>query len=346
MARPRIAEWHWCAGGKAPMLGFAFGRSGPAMPALLDSLRRPFDILSERLSDNVRGVLWMVCGSVGFGLMGAGIKLAGGAGLHAFEVAFFRCLFGLVVLLPFVMREGLRPLLATQRPGLHTLRALFGSATMLCIFYAITHMELAAATALAYARPLFLIVLAVMFLGEAVRWRRWAATACGFLGVLMILRPDAGDLNAAAWAAVAAAFLMACVITLIKRMSATERPLTMLLWFSIASVIVTGVAAAPYWTMPDAGQLGVLAFVGAVGTAAQYCVLRAYRLAEATIVVPFDYFQIPIAWGLGYVMFAEQPSWLTLAGAAVIACSTLYILLREAKLKKEPPVPSATDTPA
>lgn len=208
---------------------------------------------------------------------------------------------------------------------------------MLCIFYAITHMELAAATALAYARPLFLIVLAVFFLGEAVRWRRWLATACGFGGVLMILRPDVGALNDAAWAALAAAFLMACVITIIKRMSDTEKPLTMLAWFSIASCFVTGVAAAPVWTMPDGNQLGLLALVGGVGTFGQYCVLRAYRLAEATIVVPFDYFQIPIAWALGFYFFAEQPSWLTLAGAVVIAGSTLYILLREARLKKQVP---------
>lgn len=346
MAMAALAEWHWQGRRENPIIRSVIRRTGWAMSSLLDRLQRPFDVLSQRLSDNLRGVLWMVCGSVSFGFMGAGIKIAGGTGMHAFEVAFFRCLFGLVVLLPFVVREGPVAILRTRRPGIHTLRALFGSATMLCIFYAITHMELAAATALAYARPLFLIVLAVMFLGEAVRWRRWAATALGFVGVLMILRPDAGDLNMAAWSAVAAAFLMACVITLIKRMSDTERPLTMLMWFSIASVLVTGAAALPYWQTPDPAQLAVLAFVGAVGTLGQYCVLRAYRLAETTIVVPFDYFQIPIAWALGFYLFGEQPSWLTLAGAVVIACATLYILLREAKLKKDPPAPSVGDRPA
>lgn len=230
---------------------------------------------------------------------------------------------------------------------MHILRALFGSATMLCTFYAITHMELAAATALIYARPLFLIVLAVFFLGEAVRWRRWLATACGFGGVMMILRPDVGAMNAAAWSALAAAFLMACVITIIKRMSSTERPLTMLAWFSIASCFVTGAAAAPVWRAPDWEQLVLLAAVGVVGTVGQYCVLRAYRLAEATVVVPFDYFQIPIAWALGFFLFAERPSWLTLAGVVVIAGSTLYILLREARIKKhEPPLACSTDAPA
>ncbi|EKV31896.1 hypothetical protein C882_2960 [Caenispirillum salinarum AK4] len=317
------------------------------MPSLLDRAQRPFALMAERLPENMRGVLWMVTGSIAFGFMGAGIKFAGASGLHAFEVAFFRCLFGLLALSPFLFGGGVVTVLATKRPGMHLLRVLFGSATMLCIFYAITHMELAAATALAYARPLFLIVLAVVFLGEAVRWRRWLATACGFGGVLMILRPDVGAMNDAAWAALMAAFLMACVITIIKRMSTTERPLTMLAWFSIASCIVTGVAAAPVWITPDWEQLALLAAVGTIGTIGQYCVLRAYRLAEATIVVPFDYFQIPIAWALGFFLFAEQPSWLTLAGAAVIAGSTLYILLREARLKKQdPPPPSATDTPA
>lgn len=182
----------------------------------------------------------MIVGSIAFGFMGAGIKFAGGSGLHAFEVAFFRSLFGLIALSPFLFGGGVVAVLATRQPRMHILRALFGSATMLCTFYAITHMELAAATALIYARPLFLIVLAVFFLGEAVRWRRWLATACGFGGVMMILRPDVGAMNAAAWSALAAAFLMACVITIIKRMSSTERPLTMLAWFSIASCFVTG----------------------------------------------------------------------------------------------------------
>jgi drug/metabolite transporter (DMT)-like permease len=194
---------------------------------------------------------------------------------------------------------------------------------------------------------LFLIVLAVFFLGEAVRWRRWLATVCGFAGVVMILRPDVGAFNDAAWAALAAAFLMACVIIIIKRMSETERPLTMLAWFSITSCIVTGAAALPVWATPTLEQLAMLAAVGVVGTIGQYCVLRAYRLAEATIVVPFDYFQIPIAWALGFFLFAEKPSWLTLAGAVVIAGSTLYILLREARIKgRTPPPASATDTPA
>lgn len=306
------------------------------MPSLLQRLLRPFDALPQRLSHNVRGALWMMASSVAFGFMGAGAKLSGGD-LHGFEVAFFRCVFGFVALMPFLPWRDMGSVLVTHRPGLHVLRALFGSATMLCIFYAIANMELAAATALAYARPLFLIVLAVLFLGEAVRWRRWAATACGFVGVLLILRPDTGDLNAAAWAAVAAAFLMACVITLIKRMAATEGPLTMLTWFSIASIIVTGIASLPHWKTPDAGVLAVLAGVGALGTMGQYFALRAYRLADTTIVVPFDYFQIPIAWALGFLMFAEQPNWMTLVGALIIAASTLYILLREARVKQAPP---------
>jgi drug/metabolite transporter (DMT)-like permease len=317
------------------------------MPSLLDRAQRPFVLMTERLPDNLRGVLWMVVGSIAFGVMGAGIKFAGNSGMHAFEVAFFRCLFGLIALAPFLFGGGVRAVLATKRPVMHSLRALFGSLTMLCIFYAITHMELAAATALAYARPLFLIVLAVFFLGEAVRWRRWLATVCGFAGVVMILRPDVGAFNDAAWAALAAAFLMACVIIIIKRMSETERPLTMLAWFSITSCIVTGAAALPVWATPTLEQLAMLAAVGVVGTIGQYCVLRAYRLAEATIVVPFDYFQIPIAWALGFFLFAEKPSWLTLAGAVVIAGSTLYILLREARIKgRTPPPASATDTPA
>ena len=151
-------------------------------------------------------------------------------------MAFFRALFGLLAVLPFFLRFGLA-LVRTQRLGMHLVRSLCGACAMLCGFYAITHLPLADAVSISYARALFLIPLAVLFLGEVVRLRRWTATAIGFVGVIVMMRPG-GDIELATWVAVIGAFLVAVVTIMIKNLSTTERPETLLLYFGVIPSLV------------------------------------------------------------------------------------------------------------
>ena len=120
-----------------------------------------------------------------FSAMTMVVKLLGGS-FDSFQLAFFRALFGLFVILPFFFRYGLG-LVRTRRLGLHLTRSICGAFAMLCGFYAITHLPLADAVSISYARALFLIPLAVLFLGEVVRLRRWSATALGFVGVIVMM---------------------------------------------------------------------------------------------------------------------------------------------------------------
>lgn len=282
------------------------------------------------LSGNVQGASWLLLSALSFSVMNALIKQLGDA-FHPFELVFFRGLFGLLTMLPFVLRQG-RAGVAVTRPWMHVLRAAIGLGSMVCIFTALTRLPLADAVALFFAKPLFMIVLAALFLGERVRWRRSVATAVGFAGVLIMLRPGQGTLEPALLYALAAALLMAVVMVVVKKMTASERPLNTVFWFTLLTTLGALAPALWVWRTPDAGELALLGMMGAVGNLGQYFAVRAYRVGEATAVTPMDYAQLPLSGVLGYLWFAELPDAWTLAGAAVVAGSSLYIVQREARL--------------
>lgn len=283
-------------------------------------------------TDNVRGAAWMVFSALAFAAMDAIVKVLANQGMPATEIVFFRALFGAVVLAPFVFGGPLGvAVLKTRRPWMHLGRVMAGTAAMMSIFTAVANMPLATATAIAYARPLFLVILAVIFLGEVVRWRRWSATAIGFIGVLLILRPGPEGLNLYALVALAAALFMAIAMVFIKKLSSTERPLTMLAWFTIASIPVSGIPAAFVWQAPTWEQMGLAVLMGVLGSLGQYGVIRAFRVGEASAVVPFDYSHIPMAWAWGFFLFGEQPTVWTWVGTAVVIGSNLYIVHRESR---------------
>ncbi len=327
--------------------------AAPRAPALALAAARHYigrmptsrpDLVQHRfhaLAPNLRGALWVLAAALFFSTMALTAK-ALGSHLDSFQIAFFRAFFGLVVLLPFVLRAGLAEL-KTRRPGMHLARGTIGALAMFCGFYAITHLKLADAVAITYTRQLFLIILAVLFLGETVRLRRWSATAVGFVGVLVMLRPGA-ELEMASLVALLGAFLIAVVNVFVKKLAATDRPLTLLLYFGVISTAVTLVPALMVWRAPSAAELVLLVLVGALGAAAHACMVRGFALGEATAVMPFDYMRLLFAGVVGFLVFAELPDRWTVAGAAIIVASTLYIALRELRLGKAelPPVVQRT----
>lgn len=281
------------------------------------------------LPGNVRGALWLLLSALAFSGMNGLIKGLG-SDVHPFQIAFFRSLFGLAVVLPFVVRTGWRGM-ATARPGIHGARAFFGVSAMLCSFYALAHLPLATAVAIMFAKPLFMIVLAVLFLGETVRWRRWSATAVGMAGVLVMLRPGGGEMFAALMA-LAAALFAAMAFATVKRMTATERPMVVLFWFSVLATVGTLPPALFVWRLPSGTAFALLLAVGALGSLAQYFLVRAFTVGEATAVVPVDYLTLLFSGLIGYLFFAEVPDRTTVIGGAIVVASTLYIVGREARL--------------
>lgn len=295
------------------------------------------------LPDNSRGAIWILLSAVLFTFMAVAIKQMG-KHFDSFQIVFFRCLFHFLTILPFVIREGGWSVIRTSRFPLHLFRVSLGLMAMFCGFYAFVHLSLADAVAISFARPLFMIPLAVLFLHEVVRLRRWSATAIGFVGVLVMLRPGESAISTAALVALLGAFCVAVVLVVIKRLSTTERPLTISIWFGIIATIVSLVPAVMVWKQPTLEQLFWLALIGALGATAQYMVIRAYRIGEATAVAPFDYVRLLLAGAVGWVVFAEEPDIWTAVGSALIIGSTLYIARREALRKREDA--STTSSPA
>jgi drug/metabolite transporter (DMT)-like permease len=229
---------------------------------------------------NLEGALWMIASGIVFSAQGAIVKLLG-MRLDSFEIAFFRCVFGLLVVLPFVFRGG-TALFMTGRPGLHVVRALVGVSGMFCGMYALTRLPLADATAISFAKPLFAVVLAATFLGELVGWRRWTATAAGFVGVLVIVRPGTQTFELAHVAALLGAFLIADVIVLVKKLQGSEKNATIMAYFGIVTSIASLGPALLVWQTPTWTELALLAGIGASASTGQWMALKAFRAAEAS----------------------------------------------------------------
>jgi drug/metabolite transporter (DMT)-like permease len=304
----------------------------------------------ESLSPNVRGALWMLLAALVWSVNEATIKGLGRS-LDPFQIAFFRCFFGGLWVLPFLLASTGTRAFRTRRFGGHFVRAAAGYVAMALAFYSIVNMPLADATALGFTRPLFMVVLAVLFLGEIVRWRRWTATAVGFLGVVVMARPGLANIDLALMAAIGGAFFVAVVSVMIKKLAETEHPATIIFYFGVISSILALGPALLVWKTPTLVEFLVLFGIGAAGSLGQYLTILAFRIGEATAVDPFDYVRLIYASLFGFLFFAELPDRYTLLGAAIIVASTWYIAQREARLRREaqsattPPVSNSEKTP-
>ena len=285
--------------------------------------------LWARLPGNLRGALWMMAAAFGFTVNGALVKALGETGLHAFQIALARAIFSFAALSPFILLAG-PGIWRTRHPSIHLARALAGGAAMVCGFYAFTKLPLAEVTALSFTTPLFAIVMAVLLLGEPVRWRRWSATVVGFLGVVIMVRPGAAAFEPAAVVALGMALGIAVAVVLVKRFPEDDSHVAMLGYFSVAATLMTIGPAVYFWRPPSFAEWLLLAAIGVLGLASQAMMIRAFRAGEATFVAPFDYSKLLLAGLLGFAVFGEVPDAWALLGAGIIVASTLYIAQREA----------------
>lgn len=289
--------------------------------------------MSHSPPDNFRGALWMLASALCFATSGIAIKTVG-SDLPVPVIAFFRVLFGLIFLAPLLAKHGPR-IFHTKQPGWHLLRLAGSTGSILFGFYAITHLPYATAVSLSFTRPFFIILIAVIFLGEVVRWRRGLATALGFVGVVIMLGPTDVGFTLPALSALAAAASVSVALAVIRRHAATEG-LAFMSWFFAGSVVILAPIAWITWETPQGIQWAYLAYIGFIASAGQYCLIRSLMIAEATVVSPIDYIQIIFAALAGYFLFGEELTIWTGVGTLVIVAATLYILFREARLKTQP----------
>lgn len=255
------------------------------------------------------------------------------ADIHVFEIMFFRSLFALLFMAPWVARRGMRAI-AVERPGIIVLRgtlAFFGGA---CLFAAAALMPLTEVTAILFTRPIFASIAAALFLNEIIRFRRWTAIVLGLIGALIIIRPGFVDLN------IGVAFAFVSVFTLtwnslnLKLLTKANPPDTVAIWHMIVMLPLGAIACLFVWTTPSWQQLGWLAAIGAFEMLTQRSMSRGYAAADLAVVVGFSFLRLPVAALLGFALFGEAPvAWVWL-GSLVIAVSAIYIAHRESRAQR------------
>lgn len=278
----------------------------------------------------LRAVGMMVGSAAMFACMAVMIRLASKE-LHAFEIAFFRNLFGLVFILPLLLHHG-SGILKTDKLHLYIGRCLIGIIAMLCGFWAIVHLPLAKAVTISYSTPIFVTILAVIFLAERVRARRWAAVGAGFVGVLVIMQPGAESFDNNTLIALTASVLSAIVAISIKVLSRTEKPDAIVLWTTLLWVPMSLLPALFVWTGPSGITWLWVVAAGFFGTAGHMFWTRALKRADASLLTPISFMQVPFVALLAWWLFAEAVTLWTAVGAAIIFAANAYIAHREARL--------------
>ncbi|MGA8259412.1 MAG: DMT family transporter [Arenicellales bacterium] len=283
------------------------------------------------------GIALMVAGTVGFASMHGGVRyLSVRLHLHPFEIAFFRNFFGLIVLAPWFVRQGIAPL-HTQRFGLHALRALLNVAAMLLFFTGLSLTPIAQVQALGFTAPLFASVLAVVFLGERMLLWRWAALTVGLTGALIIIRPGVQAIDHGSLLVLGSSAVWSFAIIIIKNLSRTDSSVTITSYMVLLMTPMSLLAAVPVWQWPDPVQLAWLVFTGVAGTLAQLALAQALRMADTTTVLPLDFMKL--IWGsiIGYLLFDEIPDAAIWIGGGTIFSAATYIAYRESRRKTRAP---------
>jgi drug/metabolite transporter (DMT)-like permease len=277
----------------------------------------------------VRGALWMSGAVLSFAIMAIAVReLLRHMGI--LEILAWRTFVALLIAAAVALRRGLDTV-RTRRLPVHAARALLHLGGQFCWMYAIAALALATVFAIEFTMPVWTALLAFAFLGERLTPNRIVMLVLGLVGITIILRPGVGPFHPAALVMLFGALLYAGSMIFTKSLSATDSPIAVTFWMSTVQAPITLVAAWPEWVMPHAGDIPWIACIGAGSFAAHYCMTRAMKYADATVVVPIDFTRLPLIAVVGAIFYGEPFDPRVLLGAAIIFSGTYYSLRRETR---------------
>jgi drug/metabolite transporter (DMT)-like permease len=281
------------------------------------------------MTDNVRGALWM------FGMVASLSLLAIAARELAprhnpLELQAVRHGMSLVILLPFVIRAGLQSFRTTNLK-LQLFRNASHFAATVGWYTAVTLLPLAEVFAIEFTTPVWVALLAVLFLNEKMNIGRVVALVLGIAGILVILRPGFTEVGAGTWMMVATAFGFAVANACTKGLTRTDSVLTVLLWMSMTQGLMALVGASFDWTPPILSEVPWLIVIGVTGLAAHYSLAKALTLADVSLVNPVDFLRLPLIAVVGFLAYGERVDVLVLVGAAMIFVGNYYSIRRESR---------------
>ena len=250
-----------------------------------------------------------------------------------FQITWARYFFTVFFTLPFMFLFFRKNLTWTTQPQLQIFRGLTLLFANILFFYSISIISMAKALTLAFVAPLITTALSPFFLGEKVGFRRWSAVIIGFIGSLIVIRPGFIELNLASFAALGTGFFYGIYLIITRRLHSSDSPLLTLLLTGVVGAIVSSFFVPFVWINLTFTQWSLLALMGIFACLGHLFLILSLRLADASKLAPFGYFEIVTNIILGYYFFGDFPHFWTWVGLTIIICSGIYIFLREKKIE-------------
>ncbi len=280
----------------------------------------------------VRAAVLILCSELLFTIGNAAIKTVS-ASQPLEMIVFFRNIFGLGLLVPMILRNGVSSL-RTKVPHMHLMRGLVGVSGMYCFFYAFSHLPLAEATTFKLTSPLFIPIIAFLWLKERIPKLAIAAVIIGFAGVLLILRPGTGAMSTASLIGLLGALFAADAFVTVRRMTATEPGTRIVFYFTVIALLVSAVPLLWAWKTPTLAELAWMCVVGGCATGAQLLFTRAYALAPAGQIGPLTYVSVVYGALFGWLFWDELLGVLTVTGIALVVLAGILTIYAKPEAAK------------
>jgi drug/metabolite transporter (DMT)-like permease len=254
--------------------------------------------------------------------------------INVFQLMEMRSILGFLMLYPLIRRSGGLGAMRTARLPQQIARNLIHYGAQLGWFFALTLIPIGQVVAIEFTMPIWTLILAAMFLGERITIWKVGAIALGLIGVLMIVRPAAGEINPGQLIALAAAVGFGISIAVVKSLTRTEQTLAIIFWMLAVQTAASALPALYVWQWPSLGTFGWCVVVAFCGTFSHYCMARALLYADATVVIPMDFLRVPLTAAVGWLLYSERLDAFTVFGAALILAGNLL------NLRPSAPVPA------
>jgi len=274
----------------------------------------------------LRAVIFMVVGGVSIALMQAAVKLISFE-LHPFIITLYRAGLVFVVLLPIFFWRG-RAVFNTSSIRLQVVRGGIGGLGMLCVFTGLSMISLAEVTVLLFTVPIFATLLSIVFLSEKVGVRRRTAIFVGFLGILIIARPQ-GSVSTGHLFILCAALSWSTSILIAKKLTEKDTVISITFWQAMGCVPLAFIASLFVWELPSFVQLGALLGIAALGTVGHAMLYAALKVGQVSVILPLDYIRIIWSAGLGFILFGQLPTLHLYVGSLLIIAATAFLSYRE-----------------
>ena len=274
----------------------------------------------------LRAVIFMVVGGVSIALMQAAVKLISSE-LHPFIITLYRAGLVFLVLLPILIWRG-KSAFTTSSFRLQVARGAIGGLGMLCVFTGLSKISLAEVTVLLFTVPIFATLLSILFLSEKVGFRRWTAIIVGFLGILIIARPQ-GSLSTGHLFILFAALSWSTSIMIAKKLTEKDTIISITFWQAMGCVPLAFIASLFVWELPSLVQFWALLGIAALGTVGHAMLYAALKIGQVSVILPLDYIRIIWSAGLGFILFGQLPTLHLYAGSLLIIAATAFLSYRE-----------------